>query len=226
MIEDISVKNEISSSVSKIKLAIVGAGDYGTQVLHWAEVCRTFEVVGFFDDYIPVNTLVKGKPILGTLADILQCYTQRVFEQLFIAIGYKHARFKHNLFMQLCGKIPFATIIAKPIYIDNTAKIGKNVLICPGCIIGEDCNIEDNVKLSPGVAISHNSQIGMGTYCSPSVNIAGFSRVGQCCFIGIGATIIDGVTICDDVTIGAQSLVLNNIDVPGTYVGVPAKKIK
>lgn len=210
---------------SKIRLAIIGAGIYGSQVQHWAEISGMYDVIGYFDDYVNNGNMIKGKPVLGNISDSENFYNERMYDQLFIAIGYKHARFKQSLFLSLRDKIPFATIVVSPTYIDITSKIGENVLICPGCILGENSIIDDNVKLSPNVNVSHDSHVGMGTYCSPSVSIAGCTTVGQCCFLGIGSTIVDGIQICDDVTIGAQTLVLRDITEEGTYIGVPARKI-
>jgi serine acetyltransferase len=49
--------------------------------------------------------------------------------------------------------------------------------------------------------------------------------LGDNVVIGTGSTIIGPVTICDNVLIGAMSLVNKDIFEPGTYVGIPAKKI-
>jgi serine acetyltransferase len=36
----------------------------------------------------------------------------------------------------------------------------------------------------------------------------------------------EGTKVCDNVTIGAGSVVLKDITQPGVYIGIPAKKIK
>ena len=43
--------------------------------------------------------------------------------------------------------------------------------------------------------------------------------------IGANSTIIDKISICSDVIIGAGSLVICNINIPGTYVGNPVRKV-
>lgn len=208
----------------KVRLAIIGASAFGMQVHHWADITGHYIVVGYFDDFAEKGKLVKNKPILGKLSDVEKCYSDEVFDELFLAIGYKHNSFKQAFFLRLKGKIPFATIIVSPAYIDPTAEIGENVLICPACVVSEDCVIEDNVQLLTQVNISHNTRIKTGTYCSPSVNIAGFATIGQCCFLGIGSTVVDGVQISDNVIIGAQALVLRDINEEGTYIGIPVRK--
>ena len=49
--------------------------------------------------------------------------------------------------------------------------------------------------------------------------------IGNNVLIGSNATILP-VSICDDVIIGAGSVVTKDITKPGVYVGNPAKKIK
>lgn len=49
--------------------------------------------------------------------------------------------------------------------------------------------------------------------------------LGDNVVIGTGSTVIGPITICDNVIVGAMSLVNKDICEPGTYVGIPAKKI-
>ena len=50
------------------------------------------------------------------------------------------------------------------------------------------------------------------------------TNIGNNVSIGSNATILP-VDICDDVVIGAGSVVTKNITEPGVYAGCPAKKI-
>ncbi|MBK7855417.1 MAG: hypothetical protein IPJ79_11415 [Bacteroidetes bacterium] len=51
------------------------------------------------------------------------------------------------------------------------------------------------------------------------------TKIGNHVSIGTNATILP-VTICDNVVIGAGSVVTKSITQPGIYAGNPAKKIK
>jgi acetyltransferase-like isoleucine patch superfamily enzyme len=48
--------------------------------------------------------------------------------------------------------------------------------------------------------------------------------MGDRVFIGAGAALRNGVRIASDVVIGAGAAVVGNIDEPGTYIGVPARR--
>jgi UDP-perosamine 4-acetyltransferase len=49
--------------------------------------------------------------------------------------------------------------------------------------------------------------------------------IGSHSFVGAGAVVIQGVRIADGCLIGAGAVVTLDIAVPGTYVGVPARRI-
>jgi UDP-N-acetylbacillosamine N-acetyltransferase len=84
--------------------------------------------------------------------------------------------------------------------------------------------VEKDCVLGPYSMISHNSTIGQGSIVHPGVLIAGSTQIGRYCLLGIRSTVLDKLKICDDVVIGAGSLVTKNISTPGNYVGSPARR--
>lgn len=103
------------------------------------------------------------------------------------------------------------------IYLPCQSKIGKRIVlgywglgivIHNRCVIGDDCHIDQNVTLG-------------GTSKKREVPILG-DRV----YVGAGAKILGPVTIGNDVVIGANAVVLNDIPSNSVAVGVPAKVIK
>ena len=210
----------------KQRLLIIGAGEFGLQVLHYALIDGRYDVVGFVDDWQKKGSLIKELPILGTTNDIMALYQSGLFDALFIAIGYKHLATKKTIFEKYDGQIPFASIIANPTYIDHTATIGNGVIVYPGCVIDKNVVIGDNVVLNLNVVISHDTSIGHSTFCAPRVSIAGFSKIASCCFLGIGSCVIDNISINDRITVGASGLVITDLIQEGTYIGVPVSLIK
>ena len=49
--------------------------------------------------------------------------------------------------------------------------------------------------------------------------------IGENCYIGAGSQIAACTKICADVTLGALTFVNKEIDIPGIYVGIPARKL-
>lgn len=207
------------------KIAIIGSQDLAQQIAHLINTDNSNQkVIGFYDDFIEKDTLVKGLPILGKITSIEKDFSEHKFDELLIGIGYKHFGFRKKLFDDLIPKIPFATFVHSSCIVDKTAKIGKGSVLYPASIIDQNVIIEDNVLVNLGCCISHDSIIGHHSYLSPRVAIAGKVNVGECCFIGINATIIDGISVVENTTIGAATNVVKNIEQNGVFVGNPAKR--
>lgn len=208
------------------KLAIVGSGDLGQQIAYHAAAGNHYEMAGYFDDFEKKGSVKKGLPVLGSINDVMQAYEQGIFEVLMVGIGYHHFAKRREVFTQFKGKIPFANLVHSSSYIDPSCKIGEGIFVYPGCVVDMASVLEDNVLLNAGCIIAHDSHIGFNSMLAPGVNIAGFVRIGMSVHLGIGTIVIDGTNITDDTRTGAGAVVVNNLEEPGLYVGIPAKKIK
>lgn len=91
--------------------------------------------------------------------------------------------------------------------------LGGNGIVSPG-----------EVVISSGVKFVGRSPSDP-TYLHDHANRAVF-RLGNNVFIGANAVIIGPISICDDVIISASSLVNRDIVEPGTYGGIPIRKLK
>ena len=205
----------------KKRLAIIGASELGNQIAHYAPISvNKYEVVGFFDDF------ANGDLILGKVADIAAVYERDVFDCLIVGVGYKSMSFRSTIFNRYCGKIPFATIIHPSCYVDETAIIAEGCVLYPHVTIDKNVRLNGNALVNLGCVIAHDSVVGQDTFIAPSVTVAGFCVIGEQNFIGVGAVVKDGVEIIGNVVIGAGTIIISNVVESGTYVGVPAKRIK
>ena len=108
--------------------------------------------------------------------------------------------------------------------IQKNVKIGKNCKIQSHTFICELVTIGKNTFVSHGVMFV-NDFFSKGSPAMGDKNIWGKTIVGKNVSIGSNATILP-VSICDDVVIGAGSVVTKNIIVPGIYAGNPASLIR
>jgi sugar O-acyltransferase (sialic acid O-acetyltransferase NeuD family) len=115
--------------------------------------------------------------------------------------------------------------------IHPTALTGSNVKIGQGGIIAAYCHLTCDIvlgqfcQLNLQTTISHDCVIGDFFTSSPKVSIPGNVQIGSHVFLGTAAAVLPGVSICDNVVVGAGALVTKDIAAPGTYVGVPARRI-
>lgn len=193
--------------MSKDRVAIIGSGDLGKSIAHYA-LNNEYTVIGFYDDFQKAES-VAGIPVLGNLDKIEEDFKCRVFDSLVCAVGYYHFDFREYVFNKYHNEIgiPFATIIDKTCHVDSTATIGEGVVMFPTAMVDKGCVIENNVLLNVGVTIAHDTTVKAHSFLSPRVAIAGFSTIGKRCMIGINSTIIDNITVCDDVRLGGGHFV-------------------
>lgn len=112
---------------------------------------------------------------------------------------------------------PFVEI-QKNVNIGARCKIQSHSFICELVDIGDDCFIGHGVMFINDTFIDGQPAGGNKSKWKKT-------NIGNHVSIGSNATILP-VIICDDVVIGAGSVVTKNINIPGVYAGNPAIKIK
>jgi acetyltransferase-like isoleucine patch superfamily enzyme len=112
---------------------------------------------------------------------------------------------------------PF-TEIQKNVTIGNKTKIQSHSFICELVTIGSNCFIGHGVMFV-------NDLFSDGGPAGGDSSKWKATSIGNNVSIGSNATILP-VTICNNVVIGAGSVVTKNITVPGIYAGNPAKLIR
>ena len=112
---------------------------------------------------------------------------------------------------------PF-TEIQKHVLIGSNTKIQSHAFICELVTIGNDCFIGHGVMFI-------NDKFSSGTPAGGDKTKWKSTTIGNKVSIGSNASILP-VVICDNVVIGAGSVVTKNISKPGIYIGNPAKFIR
>ena len=209
----------------KKTLAIIGAGDLGQQIAHFATTDNHYDSVVFFDDFTEKSEINCHK-VIGKIDEIETAFKNNLFDELIIGIGYKHLNLKKELYIRFEKKIPFGKLIHSTCWVDNAAIINQGTVLYPNCSIDSHAIIDSNSILNINCSISHHSHIGMHCFLSPRVAMAGFVNLEELSIIGINATIIDNVRIAPNTQIGAGTVVIKNITQSGLYVGNPAKFIR
>jgi acetyltransferase-like isoleucine patch superfamily enzyme len=110
---------------------------------------------------------------------------------------------------------PFVEI-QKDVTIGARTRIQSHSFVCELVTIGDDCVVAHGV-------VFINDLYRTGGPARGDKSQWKSTRVGNRVSIGSNATVLP-VTICDDVVIGAGSVVTRDISEPGIYAGNPARK--
>jgi len=112
---------------------------------------------------------------------------------------------------------PFVEI-QKDVRIGSRTRVQSHAFICELVTIGEDCFVSHG-------AMFINDAFARGGPARGDKSLWASTTIGDRVSIGTNATILP-VRICDDVVVGAGSVVTRDINEPGVYAGNPARKLR
>lgn len=112
---------------------------------------------------------------------------------------------------------PFVEV-QKNVQIGNNCKVQSHTFICELVTIGDDCFIGHGVMFI-------NDLFQVGGPANGQKELWKKTKIGNHVSIGSNATILP-IDICDNVVIGAGSVVTKPINRPGIYAGNPAKFLR
>ena len=116
-------------------------------------------------------------------------------------------------------------------FVHSTAWVAASAQIGPGVCVYPHATVHANVVLARGVVVNSNASVGHETSIGEFSNLGPGVSVGGCCriealtYLGIGATTLDNVTICGGTVVGAGATVVCDLELPGCYVGTPARAL-
>ena len=199
-------------------LLVLGFGGHARAVADVALACG-IEALVFFDVNARDGEDFVGHPVVGALPSSLDAGWACM-----PASGDAATRRRQILDADRLGW-PVATLLAP------TATLGVGASVARGSFVGHHAHVGPMTRVGEGCIINtaavveHECTVGDYAHVSVNATIAGRSRVGDRVFVGAAACVIDGIAICDDVVLAASAVACRSIDLPGVYVGVPARRL-
>ena len=205
------------------KIALIGSGPLCERLIYYFSSTGFGEAVGMFDDYEPIDKMIYGLPILGDIDSAPRLFQKRIFDEVAIAVGYRHLRFRQRVYEFLEGnRVPLTSFVHPSSHVEPSAVLGRGCIVLVRCVIDMKARLEDNVFMSSRGFLSHHVFVDAHTFIGPGVNLAGGTTVGQRCFLGINTTTIDGIRIASDAHTAAGSVVTRDVPSYSLVAGVPA----
>jgi len=208
-------------------IVIFGCGGVGSYVAHAInEINRNsqqWNILGFLDDDKKLkNVKINGYPVIGTSEWL------REKPGITIALAIADPRVKKELVDKFYeyGCDQFATIIHPHTWIADSVTIGEGSIIYPGTTINVNSIIGKFAMVNMNCAIGHDVEIKDFAFLAPNVGVGGNSLLSTGCSVGIGASVIQHVTIGAWATIGAGAVVIREVNQEEVVVGNPAKPLK
>lgn len=195
------------------KLIIIGAGGHGKVIADIA-VKNGYEDIVFLDDNVEIIECA-GFPVVGETSMVSEIDGDKI-----VAVGNNEVR------KRISEKIATVDLIHPKAIISRRVEIGEGTVIMAGAVVNSDATIGKGCIINTGASVDHDCVIEDYCHIAVGAHVAGNCHIGENTWIGAGAIVNNNVNICSHCIIGAGSVVIKDIMEPGTYVGIPSKKIK
>jgi UDP-perosamine 4-acetyltransferase len=211
------------------KVIIIGAGGHGKVVLEILQLSGDFGIAGFIDADSArqgerIELAGQSYEILGAINQIPKLKKQGVTGAV-VAIGDNRIRMGYALEVKKAG-LKLISAIHPQSLISPTAKLGENLCIAAGAIIGTEALIGDSCIINTGAILDHECRVGEGVHIAPGAVLAGRVTIESRAFIGMGSRILPCLTIGQNATVGAGAVVIADVPGDATVVGIPAKAVQ
>ena len=200
------------------KLIIIGASGHGKVI---ADIARKngYKDIAFLDD----NPSVKecgGYQVVGDSAMIPTIDADYI-------VGIGNSRIRQRIQDKIKSENrKLITLIHPNAVIGENVSIGSGTVVMAGAVINPGAQIGSGCIINTCSSVDHDCVLGDYVHVSVGAHLAGTVNVGEAAWIGIGATVSNNISIQSKCMIGAGAVVVKDIEEEGTYIGVPARKIK
>ncbi len=205
--------NNLNNENKKKRLIIIGASGHGKVIADIA-LLNDYKDIAFLDDDENTKTCA-GFPVIGKTSEANMLDGDKV-----VAIGNAEVR------QRMMSDIHTVTLIHPHAVIARNVEIGEGTVIMAGAIINSETKIGNGCIINTGASVDHDCIIEDFVHVAVGAHICGTVNIGKSTWIGAGATVSNNISICSHVTIGAGTVVVKDITEDGTYIGVPARKVK
>ena len=195
------------------RLIIIGASGHGKVIADIA-LRNGYTDIVFLDDNENIKECA-GFPVIGVTSEAPFLDGDKI-----VAIGNEETREK------IQSEIETVTLIHPNAVIGRRVKVGEGSVIMAGAVINPGAKICRGVIVNTCSSVDHDCVLKDFCHIGVGAHLAGTVIVGETSFVGVGTAVINNITIGDGVTVGAGAAVVKNLTETGTYVGVPARKIK
>ena len=197
----------------KNKIVIIGAGGQGRVCADIARLMGYDEIL-FLDD--------SAANAVGKINDYPRYLPDADF---FVAIGNGAVRRKVQMMLEERGA-GIATLIHPNATIAQDVRIGRGTAVMAGAVINPGATVGCGSIINTCASVDHDCRIGNYLHIAVGARICGTVHLEDDSWIGAGAVVIQGVSVCSGCMIGAGAVVVKSITEKGTYLGVPARRVK
>lgn len=139
-----------------------------------------------------------------------------------IAVGEPSVR-KMLLEKVRLQNLTLATVISRHAFVSSSAVIESGVIVAPFASIQAQAHVGENVAINTQAIIGHHVKVLRGAVISSQVNLGGSCVVEELTYVGMGASILEKLSIGNESIVGMGSVVYKDIPAGVIALGNPAR---
>ena len=202
------------------KIVILGASGHGKVVAEIAKL-NGYDHIVFLDDNTSL-TQCGVYSVVGTINDL----DKYIFDGFDVIVAIGNASIRKVIQERISRQDALMSLIHPKACVSSDVTMGAGTVVMAGAVINTGTVIGKGCIINTGATVDHDNSLGDFVHISVGAHLAGGVTVGSGTWVGIGSAVSNNIEIGAGCMIGAGAVVIKDICEPGTYVGVPAKKVK
>ena len=205
------------------KIVIFGSSGHAKVIVDVVESNSSLKLLGFIDRPELVGSEVLGYKVIGSESSLPELMDRLGFSKGIIGIGDNSTRrLVATRIQEIAPTFEFTNCIHKSANISRHCEIGHGNVIMPGVSINASSIVSNHCILNTHSSLDHDSLMEPYSSLGPNAATGGNCSIGELSHIGIGASILQRVSIGRNCIIGAGSLVNKDTKNDSVYYGSPA----
>lgn len=117
-------------------------------------------------------------------------------------------------------------IVSPEAIVNEEVELSEGTVVFDGAVINAGTIVDRLCIINTNSTVDHDCLLGENVHIASGATVSGGVTIGPHCLIGAGSTLVHSISVCSGCLIGAGTIVADNITIPGTYVGNPARRIR
>jgi hypothetical protein len=167
----------------KKPIFIVGAGGLGKEIACLVSDLPDYELIGFYDDGLPVGQTILGKyHVLGGMQDLIESQDEMAVA---IAFGNPSTRKKMWEKLQVITNLNFPILVHPQSLLMNKERItlGQGTVIFPFSILTTDIVLGDNCLVHTLASVHHDVKVGSHSVIMPGARLVMSEQFDEATFV-------------------------------------------
>ncbi len=210
------------------KLFILGTSGHAKVILDIAKAMTIYNEISFLDPSKEKGTVINGCIVEGS-ENNLDSIVSGDYSNIQIAIGIGDNSIRNKVYENLNKinpKLKYAVLIHPSAVVSGSAVIDDGTVIMPCAVVNANSKIGRFSIINTKASVDHDCLIGDFVTIAPGSTLGGNVEIGDFSSVCLGASVIHGIKIGTETVVGANSLVLKNLEENSVYYGSPCKFIR